>query len=134
MLRLLVSCGVLFALVSLVPLEAVAQDATPEAGAATGIDVVSSRTAVHSVLPYGPDGLNPDLNVTASVSGSCLTESLASPGRPDGWSCVGDDNQIYDPCFENAYASPDAAVELACLASPFTSDVVILTPEQPLSR
>jgi hypothetical protein len=134
MRRLLLSLGVLFALVSFVPLDAVAQDATPEAGAATGVAVVSARTAVHTVLPYGPDGLNPDLNVTSSINGACQTESLASPGRPDGWSCIGDDDQLYDPCFENAYAAEDAPVELACFASPFASDVVLLTLDHPLAR
>src|SRR5262245_14063677 len=109
MRRLLLSLGALFAFVAYVPLGAVAQEATPEAGVA-GSDVVSARTAVHTVLPYGPDGLNPDLNVTSSINGSCLVESLASPGRPDGWNCVGDDNQIYDPCFENAFAAEDAPV------------------------
>jgi hypothetical protein len=134
MRRLLLSMGALFALVTVVSLDAVAQEATPDAGAETGFDVVSTNTAVHTVLPYGPDGLNSELNVTASVSGSCQTESLASPGRPDGWNCVGDDNQIYDPCFENAYAAEDAPVELACFATPFTNDVVLLTVDQPLTR
>ena len=134
MRRLLLSLGALFALVTFVSLDTVAQEATPEAGEVTGLDVVSARTAVHTVLPYGPDGLNPELNVTSSVNGSCQAESLASPGRPDGWNCVGDDDQIYDPCFENAYAAEDAPVELACFASPFTDDVVLLTVDQPLTR
>src|SRR4051794_944382 len=130
MRRLLLSMGAVFALVAFVSLDAVAQEATPAAGFVTA----SAGTAVHTVLPYGPDRLNADLNVTANVPGTCLTESLASPGRPDGWNCVGDDNQIYDPCFENAYASEDAPVELACFASPFTNDVVLLTVDQPLTR
>lgn len=134
MRRLLLSLGALFALVTCVSLRAVAQEATPEAGAATGIDVVSARTAVHTVLPYGPDGLNSELNVTSSTNGACQSESLASPGRPDGWNCVGDDNQIYDPCFENAYAAEDAPVELACFASPFSNDVVLLSLDNPLTR
>lgn len=134
MRRLLLSLSTLFALVASGAHDAVAQEATPEAGATAGFDVVSATTAVHTVLPFGPDGLNPDLNVTSTINGACQTESLASPGRPDGWNCVGDDNQIYDPCFENAYAGEDAPVELACFASPFTNDVVLLTVDQPLTR
>jgi hypothetical protein len=133
MRRLVLTFGALFALVTFLPLTAAAQDATPEASAATSANL-SDKTAVHTVLPYGPDGLNPDLNVTGSVNGACQTESLASPGRPDGWSCVGDDDQMYDPCFENAYAAEDAPVELACFASPFSNDVVLLKLDQPLTR
>jgi hypothetical protein len=134
MRRLPVSLGALFALIELNSMSAIAQEATPEAGTASTSTYGSARTAVHTMLPYGPDGLHPDLNVTANVDGSCQTESLASPGRPDAWNCLGDDNQIYDPCFENAYAAPDDTIELACLASPFTNDVVLMTLDQPLMR
>ena len=134
MRRLLVSLGVLSALLAFVPLNGIAQEATPEAGTAAAPDDASAKTAVHTVLPYDADGLNPDLNVTSNLDGACQIESLASPGRPDAWNCVGDDDQIYDPCFENAFASQDDPVELACFTSPFSNDVVLLSLDQPLTR
>ena len=134
MRRLLVSLGMLSALLAFVPLNGIAQEATPEAGTAAAPDDASAKTAVHTVLPYDADGLNPDLNVTSNLDGACQIESLASPGRPDAWNCVGDDNQIYDPCFENAFASQDDPIELACFTSPFSNDVVLLSLDQPLTR
>lgn len=135
MRRLLVLTGIVSLLV-LVPVAVIAQDSTPEAQpeAATG-DV--TRTIPAYVFPYDSDGLNAGLTVTANVSGVCGSESLMTPGRPDAWDCLGDDNQVYDPCFENPFAatsSADAPGEVACMTSPFVDEVVLLTLDAPLDR
>jgi hypothetical protein len=135
MRRLLALTGIVSLLV-LVPLAVVAQDSTPEAQpqAAAG-DV--TRTIPAYVFPYDSDGLNAGLTVTANVSGVCGSESLMTPGRPDAWDCIGDDNQVYDPCFENPFApeaTADALGEVACMTSPFVDEVVLLTLDVPLDR
>ena len=136
MRRLLVLLG-LVGLVVFVPMVVIAQDSTPEAQVeSTAADV--TRTIPAYVFPYDSDGLNAGLTVTANVGGVCAFESLATPGRPDAWDCLGDDNQIYDPCFENPFAPPaessDAPGEVACMTSPFVDEVVLLALETPLDR
>jgi hypothetical protein len=134
MRRLLVLLGIV-ALVVLVPMAVIAQDSTPEAQPAAAADL--TRTIPAYVFPYYSDGLNPELTVTENVSGVCGFESLATPGRPDAWDCLGDDNQVYDPCFENPFAEDASAAapgELACMTSPFSNEVVLLTLDAPLDR
>src|SRR5215213_8014365 len=104
-----------------------AQDATPATGQ-------SARTDVRYVLPFGPDGLNPGLTATATDEGVCGFPSSAALDRPDAWDCLGGDDQVYDPCFENPFTLPDDPGQVACLASPFTTDVVVLTLTEPLVR
>jgi hypothetical protein len=104
-----------------------AQDATPAAGQ-------SARTDVRYVVPFGPDGLNPGLTATATEDGVCGFPSSAALDRPDAWDCLGAEGQIYDPCFENPFLLPDEPGEVACLESPFTTDVVVLTLTDPLMR
>jgi hypothetical protein len=104
-----------------------AQDATPAAGQ-------SARTDVRYVVPFGPDGLNPGLTVTTTEEGLCGFPSSAALDRPDAWDCLGAEGQIYDPCFENPFTATDEPGEVACLESPFTTDVVILTLTDPLVR
>jgi hypothetical protein len=104
-----------------------AQEATPGAGQ-------SARTDIRYVLPFGPDGLNPGLTATATEEGVCGFPSSAALDRPDAWDCIGASAQIYDPCFENPFILPDEPGEVACLASPFTTDVVVLTLTDPLVR
>jgi hypothetical protein len=106
---------------------ATAQEATPAAGQ-------SARTDVRYVVPFGPDGLNPGLTVTATEEGICGFSSSAALDRPDAWDCIGASDQIYDPCFENPFILPDEPGEVACLESPFTTDVVVLTLTDPLVR
>jgi hypothetical protein len=136
MRRLLVLVG-LVGLLVLIPVAGVAQDSTPEAQpeAAAG-DM--TRTIPAYVFPYDSDGLNAGLTVTANVSGVCGFESLMTPGRPDAWDCLGEDNQVYDPCFENPFAPPDesgdAPGEVACMTSPFVDEVVLLALTAPLDR
>jgi hypothetical protein len=108
-----------------------AQDATPTAAAVAGD---GERTDVRYVLPFGPDGLNPGLTIAATEEGVCGFSSAAALDRPDAWDCLGASGQIYDPCFENPFILPDEPGEVACLASPFTTDVVVLTLTQPLER
>jgi hypothetical protein len=135
MRRLLVLAGVVSLLV-LGPLAVSAQDSTPEAEsqAAAGD---TARTIPAYVFPYDSDGLNASLTVTANVNGVCGFESLATPGRPDAWDCLAEDNQVYDPCFENPFApqgTDEAPGEVACMTSPFANDVVLLTLTEPLDR
>jgi hypothetical protein len=135
MRRLLTLTGIVSLLV-LVPMAVIAQDSTPEAQpAATAEDV--PRTIPAYVFPYDSDGLNAELTVAADVSGVCGSESLMTTGRPDAWDCLGEDNQVYDPCFENPFAatsSVDAPGEVACMTSPFADEVVLLTLDSPLDR
>lgn len=136
MRRLLVLMGIV-ALTVFVPMAVIAQDSTPEAQVeSTAADL--TRTIPAYVFPYYSDGLNPELTVTENVSGVCAFESLAAPGRPDAWDCLGDDNQVYDPCFENPFAPPaesgDAPGEVACMTSPFIDEVVLLALDAPLDR
>lgn len=110
-----------------------AQEATPAPGAA--VEASLTRTNVRYVLPFSGDGLNPDLTVRAEESGSCGHESLASPGRPDAWNCIGEtSNEILDPCFESPFSTPDEPGTLVCVDSPFDTEVVLLTPSNPLPR
>jgi len=104
-----------------------AQDATPAAGS-------PARTDIRYVVPFTPDGLNPGLTATATGEGVCGFASSAALERPDAWDCLGADDQIYDPCFENTFIPPDGPGEVACLESPFTTDVVVLTLAEPLVR
>lgn len=136
MRRLLVLLG-LVGLIALGPLVVIAQDSTPEAQPQTAAAEVT-RTIPAYVFPYYSDGLNPALTVTENVSGICGFASLATPGRPDAWDCLGSDNQVYDPCFENPFAPPvesgDAPGEVACMTSPFADEVVLLALDTPLDR
>ena len=118
---------VLGSLILMGPAVVTAQDATPAAG-------MTATTDVRYVLPFTPDGLNPSLTATASEDGVCGFASSAALGRPDAWDCVGASNQVYDPCFENPFLPPDEPGQVACLDSPFTTDVVVLNLTQPLVR
>ena len=104
-----------------------AQDATPAARS-------TARTNVRYVVPFTPDGLNPGLTATATEEGVCGFASTAALDRPDAWDCIGAEDQIYDPCFENPFIPPDEPAEVACLESPFSTDVVVLTLTDPLVR
>ena len=104
-----------------------AQEATPTAGAAT-------RTDVRYLLPFTAHVLHPDLHATTTEAGVCSDPSSAALERPDAWDCTGDEGQLYDPCFENPFLPPDQPGQVACLASPFSPDVVVLTLSDPLVR
>ena len=135
MRRLLVLTGIV-SLMVLVPMAGIAQDSTPEAELDAAAEDVA-RTIPAYVFPYDSDGLNAELTVTENVSGVCGSESLMATGRPDAWDCLGENNQVYDPCFENPFApeaSADAPGEVACMTSPFAREVVLLTLNAPLDR
>jgi hypothetical protein len=125
MRRLLIIATVFGVLAALGAAPVVAQD---EAGGTL------ERTDTRYFLPFNQDGLDPDLTVSAETSGVCSFDSLHATGRPDAWECIGDDNQIYDPCFENPFAAPDELGELACSLSPTSGEVVLFTLEEPLLR
>ena len=112
----------------LVPGAAVAQEATPQAATV-------ERTNIRYFLPYTPDGLAAGLTVSGEVSGACFSESLAAVGRPDAWVCSAlESGDRYDPCFENPFGPINEPSELACVDSPFATDVVRFTLTEPLQR
>jgi len=82
------------------------------------------------ILPFGPAGLRPGLAVVGRVAGECFAASVADAGRPDAWRCSSG-NRIMDPCFEGFQ---QGSVVLACASSPWSADVVILTPTADLPR
>jgi hypothetical protein len=108
-----------------------AQDATPTAVSVSSGD---NRTDVRYILPFTPDGLNPGLMATTTEDGICGFPSSAALDRPDAWDCTGAEGQIYDPCFENPFLPPDEPGQVACFASPFSTDVVVLALTEPLMR
>jgi hypothetical protein len=130
MRRLLIVLGAvqILALAFVVPMNVMAQEATPAAGTSVVM------TDVRYVVPFTADGLNPALTATATVAGSCPYESSAVLGRPDVWECVGEDDQLYDPCFENPFAPLDEPGQVACLVSPFSTEVVLLSLASPVVR
>jgi hypothetical protein len=133
---LLVLLGAWLALVTVHPSPTVAQDATPAAEpAGTDAAVGLARTDTRYFLPFTRDGLNPGLTVTGNEQGNCQVTSSVVLARPDAWDCIGENDQIYyDPCFENPFAERDDPGELVCIASPFTTDVVLLALTDPLVR
>lgn len=106
-----------------------AQEATPTPLAAV------ERTDIRFFVPYGPEGLNPTLTVTEEISGSCSESSLANIGRPDAWFCnEAETGAIHDPCFENPFGPVEGPVTLACVASPFAGEAILLTTTESLQR
>jgi hypothetical protein len=85
-------------------------------------------TEVRVVVPFTPGGLVASLTVAARASGSCWTASLASASRPDAWRCMAG-NSIHDPCFVGPAGADQVA---ACLQSPWSSRVTLLTLSGPL--
>lgn len=102
-----------------------AQEATPS----------TPRTDVRFFLPYFRGELVSELTVAGNASGVCSLPSLADIGRPDAWACTDSTSrEFYDPCFENPEAAPNEHGELACLESPFSTEVVLFTLTEPLTR
>ena len=130
MRRLFIALSLLVAGVLVVPAIVGAQEATPEASPAAAIE----RTNIRHISPFTPDGLNPSLTVTATLEGVCGYPSANALARPDAWDCIGENDQVYDPCFENPFVAPDEPGEVACFSSPFSTDVVRLTLSEPLPR
>jgi hypothetical protein len=110
---------------------AAARQATP-----TPIDLASvPYTNVRYFLPFTPDGLAPGLTVAAEATGVCTSLSLADIGRADAWACADSTSaELFDPCFENPFASTDQPGELSCSASPFSTDVIRFSLTEPLLR
>jgi hypothetical protein len=130
--RLLVPfMSALIALLMVVPLAARAQDATPAATEATMVE--PARTDARIFVPFTKDGLNSAFTAT-NETGDCSAGSLLTSNRDDAWECTSATNRIYDPCFENPWAPEDQPGALACIASPFDTEVVLLTPGGPLER
>jgi hypothetical protein len=131
MWRLLVALSALLALALVEPVMMSAQDATPTADpGATNV----TRTDVRYLLPFGPDGLNPGLTVSATVEGVCGFSSIVALDRPDAWDCISTDNEIFDPCFEPFMQDPEELGQLACVEAPFATEVTLLTLTEPLVR
>jgi hypothetical protein len=131
MRRLLVALCSLLTLTLAGPAIVAAQEATPEAGT---VATTVARTDVRYLVPFTPDGLNPQFTATATVEGSCDFPSIAVLGRPDAWDCISADNEIFDPCFEQPMLAPDELGQLACVDSPFTTEVTLLNLTAPLMR
>jgi hypothetical protein len=74
------------------------------------------------------------LTATTTEDGVCGFSSSAALDRPDAWDCIGESDQIYDPCFENPFIAPDRPALVACFDSPFSADVVVLRVTEPLVR
>ncbi len=70
------------------------------------------------------------LRVNGTVTGYCVAGSESLPGRPDAWRCA-TGGRILAPCF--ASATPDTA-PLACVASPWSAEITLLTLTAPLPR
>jgi len=113
------------------PVMVSAQDATPTADP-SATDV--ARTDVRYLLPFGPDGLNPGLTVSATVEGVCGFSSIVALDRPDAWDCISTDNEIFDPCFEPFMQDPEELGQLACVEAPFATEVTLLSLTEPLVR
>jgi hypothetical protein len=133
MRRLLVPVFVLLAFVLVVPLAVIAQDSTPQAQTAAPA-APPARTNARIFLPFTADGLNATLTVAGNEKGVCGFGSIATASRDDAWECTSTSNRIYDPCFENPFTAADQPGELACFASPFDKNVVMLALDEPLSR
>jgi hypothetical protein len=131
MRRLLVALCALLTLALAGPAVIAAQEATPEPGT---VAISVTRTDIRYLLPFTPDGLNPELTATATVEGSCGFSSIAVLDRPDAWDCISADNEIFDPCFEQPMQLPDELGQLACIDSPFTTEVTLLNLTAPLMR
>ena len=119
--------------VAWLPAVAVAQDATPPPDTIVPVTELD-RTNIRYVSPYTPDGLNPSLNVTETEEGACGDPSADVLGRPDAWDCISASDLVYDPCFENPFPQEGALPQVACLDSPFSTDVVVLELTEPLDR
>ena len=130
MRRLLVTLCAVLTLALTGPAIVTAQEATPTVDLAT----TAERTDIRYVLPFDPDGLNPELSTAATVEGVCGFSSIVALGRPDAWDCITADNEIFDPCFEPFMMDPEALGQLACLDSPFADEVTLLTLTEPLAR
>jgi hypothetical protein len=96
--------------------------------AATSGQPAPAPTQVRVIVPFSPGGLGGGLTVAARAAGSCWTASLASASRPDAWRCMSG-HRIHDPCFVGFIRSDQVA---ACLASPWSSEVVLLSLAAPL--
>jgi hypothetical protein len=131
MRQLLAALLVLLALALAGPVLASAQEGTPEAGAGT---TAVERTEVRYLLPFGPDGLQAGLTEAATVEGVCGFYSIVALDRPDAWDCISTESEIFDPCFEPVMMDPEELGQLACMESPFSTEVTLLTLTAPLVR
>lgn len=107
--------------------------AQEDAGTPVAPPAATGRTNVQYFVPFGPDGLNPNLRVARETTGSCGERSLAAFGREDAWFCFeAETSGILDPCFANPFGDPDEGAQLACAADPFSGEVTLLTTTEPL--
>jgi hypothetical protein len=87
-----------------------------------------SHTEVKLLTPFHAGHLGSALAVVSQGSGTCFARSVATSARPDAWRCT-ISNAIQDPCFENVMGDPKL---LACVKTPWTPDVTLLTLSVPL--
>ena len=129
MRRLLVLAIALVVFVAFGPMTVLGQEATPEPDG-----TAPAQTDIRYVIPFGPDGLNAGLSVRETLTGTCIGDSIAVSDRADAFRCLGEGDQVYDPCFENSFAPIDEPSEVACVTDPFGTEVVVLTVADPLPR
>lgn len=118
------------ALLAIAAAPGLAQDATPAASEPFPAPV---RTNTRLISPFTPDGLNPALTAIATEDGSCDSLAAATIGRPDAWGCFSASDQPFDPCFENPFVADDTG-QVACFASPFSTEITLLNLTDPLPR
>ena len=87
-----------------------------------------ARTVVRVLSPFGVDGLHRDLSVTARLVGTCWSGSASAAGRLDAWRCMAG-NRVFDPCFR-----APGGLRVACVSSPFSHSVTLLSLDSPLAR
>jgi hypothetical protein len=72
--------------------------------------------------------------VQETLTGTCIGDSIAVSDRGDAFRCLGEGDQVYDPCFESSFAPIDEPGDVACVTDPFGTEVVLLTVADPLPR
>ena len=77
--------------------------------------------------PWNNGTLRSDLVVVEKLKGTCWTNALTTD-RKDAWRCMTAQATIYEPCF--SVASNHSLV--ACVDSPFTKHVALMTLKQPI--
>jgi hypothetical protein len=133
MRRTLVALVILLTPILVVPSMTAAQEATPQPSDLSTAGNVE-RTDTRLVVPFTADGLSSNLSATSTVEGACTSDSSIANGRPDAWGCTSEDSGVFDPCFENTYLSDDEPGQVACLDTPWSTDVVVLDLSAPLPR
>jgi hypothetical protein len=93
---------------------------------ARAVSVAGAPTGLHTYIAFEAGKLAPDLNVWASVRGSCWTVS-AVESRRYSWRCM-HGNYIHDPCFSATRTSRF----VVCPDAPWSDRILLLRLIEPL--